>query len=203
MENNESKINEQIDVEKENNEENNEFKISEINNIKKDDLYKYNYYLASLNKNLGMLIASLFILGFGIYGIIADEKDAKHLVVNSLFIALGVLGILLVFVFSKLIIKKKVDKLKLEDLEPVEVTLSKEGILYKFVNEAQNEGQTIQPFTWNEVSRVVLKDEYIYIHMVDHVNVLLITRRDLTNPDFIKCLEDMLAPKKRFFDKTK
>ena len=47
----------------------NKKEIKEIIHITKDDLYHFNLYLSSLNKNLGMVVGGIVILFFGIYGI--------------------------------------------------------------------------------------------------------------------------------------
>ena len=50
--------------------------IKEVLNIKRDDIYNFNIYLASLNKNLGMVFAGSIIVLLGIYGVIFDGQDA-------------------------------------------------------------------------------------------------------------------------------
>lgn len=171
----------------------------QVVNIKRDDLYNFNLYLASLNKNFGLLLGGTIILIFGIYGLFNDGKE--NIPVNIVICLLGLMSYLFVFVISKIILKKKIMKLNLDDMPPVEVTLSDEGILYKFRDEVNNEGKVFNPFKWNEVSRVVLTNEYIYIHLIDHRTVLLVTTRDLESDEFIEYIKDKTLTNKRFFDK--
>lgn len=178
-------------------ENNNE--IKQVINIKRDDLYNFNIYLASLNKNLGLLLGGTIILIFGIYGLFNDGSE--NIPINIVICILGLMSYLFVFVISKLIIKKKIMKLNLDDMPPVEVILSEDGILYKFKDEVNNEGKEFLPFKWNEISRAIVTKEYIYIHMIDHRTVLLITRRDLETDEFIEYMKNKLLPVKRFFEK--
>ena len=173
----------------------------EVIHITKDDLYKFNIYLAGLNKNLGMLVGGIFILAFGIYGLFKDGIEALWM--NILLCLMGVLGILFALVFYKLLVKRKIRKLNLTDLEDVEVTLSEKGVLYKFADETLNEGKEFYPFVWTEISRAVVTNEYIYIHMIDRRTVILINVRDIKNQEFISYLKEKLLPLKRYFDKTK
>lgn len=171
----------------------------EIINIKKDDLYKFNLYLASLHKNLGVLLGGTIIFIFGLYGIFNDGNDA--LAVNIFICFLGLLSYLFVFVISKMIIKRRINKLDLTDMPPVEVTLSDEGVLYKFRDEIDNNGHNFYPFAWKEISRVVVTKDYLYMHMIDHRTVLLITLRDIDDNNFIEYIKEQLLPLKRYFDK--
>lgn len=171
----------------------------QVINIKKDDLYNFNLYLASLNKNLGVLMGGTIIFIFGLYGIFNDGKEA--LFVNIFICILGLLSYLFVFVISKLIIKRKIKKLNLEDMPAVEVTLNDDGILYKFKDEVNNEGKEFYPFAWKEVSRAVVTNDYLYIHMIDRRTVLLIIMKDIDNNEFIDYIKDKLLPVKRYYDK--
>lgn len=175
--------------------------IKEILNIKKEDLYNFNIYLASLNKNLGTLVVATFVIVLGIYGICTESKE--KILFNAFYCILGILGYLYVFVFMKLIIKNKINKLKLEDLPPVEITLNSNGILYKFYDEQENEGKEFYPFSFKEVSRAVITNDYIYIHMIDKRTVLLVPMKDLKSDSVIEYLKEKLSPEKRYFDKRK
>ena len=115
----------------------NKKEIKEVIHITKDDLYRFNLYLASLNKNLGMVVGGIVILFFGIYGIFTD--DLNVLWMNILLCVMGIIGLLFAFVFYKILVKHKIKKLDLQDLDDVEVTLNEDGILYKFRDEVLNE----------------------------------------------------------------
>lgn len=175
--------------------------VKEILYIKKQDLYNFNLYLASLNKNYGTLLVATFVIFLGVYGIITGPKE--DLVMNILFCAFGVFGYVYVLLLMKFVIRNKINKLKIEDLEPVELTINEDGVLYKFADEKNNEGKEFYPFSWKEISRAVIVDDYIYLHMIDHRTVILITRKDLRNNDTIQYLQLKLEPMKRFFDKRK
>ena len=175
--------------------------VKEILYIKKQDLYNFNLYLASLNKNYGTLLVATFVIFLGVYGIITGPKE--DLVMNILFCAFGVFGYVYVLLLMKFVIRNKINKLKIEDLEPVELTINEDGVLYKFADEKNNEGKEFYPFSWKEISRAVVVDDYIYLHMIDHRTVILITRKDLRNNDTIQYLQLKLEPMKRFFDKRK
>ncbi len=174
-------------------------KISIVVNITKEDLYKYNLYLAKGNKNIGMIIASSFILLCGIYGLIFEKHELRNILLNSLLLILGILGYLLVFVFEKLITKRRIKKLKLADLKPVNVTLSAEGILYCFLDEKDD--PRYKPFSYSDIYKVVLTDEYIYVHSKDRSGVLLIPTIDLKDDAFINYLKNALAPFNSLVDK--
>ena len=105
----------------------NKKEIKEVIHITKDDLYRFNLYLASLNKNLGMVVGGIVILFFGIYGIFTD--DLNVLWMNILLCVMGIIGLLFAFVFYKILVKHKIKKLDLQDLDDVEVTLNEDGIL--------------------------------------------------------------------------
>lgn len=177
----------------------NKKEIKEIIHITKDDLYHFNLYLSSLNKNLGIVVGGIVILFFGIYGIFTDELSVLWM--NILLCIMGIVGILFAFVFYKILVKHKIKKLDLKDLDDVEVTLNEDGILYKFHDEVLNEGKEFYPFAWKEVSRAVVTNDYIYIHMIDRRTVILITTKDIQNEEFIEYLKEKLIPLKRYFDK--
>ncbi len=177
----------------------NKKEIKEVIHITKDDLYRFNLYLASLNKNLGMVVGGIVILFFGIYGIFTD--DLNVLWMNILLCVMGIIGLLFAFVFYKILVKHKIKKLDLQDLDDVEVTLNEDGILYKFRDEVLNEGKEFYPFAWKEISRAIVTNDYIYIHMIDRRTVILITVKYIQNEEFIVYLKDKLMPLKRYFDK--
>lgn len=179
----------------------NKKEIKEVIHITKDDLYRFNLYLASLNKNLGMVVGGIVILFFGIYGIFTD--DLNVLWMNILLCVMGIIGLLFAFVFYKILVKHKIKKLDLQDLDDVEVTLNEDGILYKFRDEVLNEGKEFYPFAWKEISRAIVTNDYIYIHMIDRRTVILITVKDIQNEEFIVYLKDKLMPLKRYFVKDK
>lgn len=179
----------------------NKKEIKEVIHITKDDLYRFNLYLASLNKNLGMVVGGIVILFFGIYGIFTD--DLNVLWMNILLCVMGIIGLLFAFVFYKILVKHKINKLDLQDLDDVEVTLNEDGILYKFRDEVLNEGKEFYPFAWKEISRAIVTNDYIYIHMIDRRTVILITVKYIQNEEFIVYLKDKLMPLKRYLIKDK
>lgn len=163
---------------------------SEIVNIKKEDLYNFNMYLAGMHKNFGLLVGGTFIFGIGVWGLINDGPEA--LLVNIVICLLGLMSYFFVFVVSKLMVKRKIKALKLEDMPPVEITLSDEGVLYKFENEENNQGHTFYPFSWKEVLKCVMNKDYLFIHMIDRRTVLLVTLRDIKSKNFLDYLEKKL-----------
>ena len=146
-----------------------------------------------------MVVGGIVILFFGIYGIFTD--DLNVLWMNILLCVMGIIGLLFAFVFYKILVKHKIKKLDLKDVDDVEVTLNEDGILYKFRDEVLNEGKEFYPFAWKEISRAIVTNDYIYIHMIDRRTVILITVKDIQNEEFIVYLKDKLMPLKRYFDK--
>ncbi len=173
--------------------------LREILYIKKEDMRKFNLYLASLNKNLGMVLAGSVIAILGIYGLFTSGKE--DLFINILTIVLGVVGLLFPLFFNKLIFTTKINKMEFEDLEPVEVVVSKEGMLYRFVSE--KDSQEFLPYKWTEMLRAVEKDNYLYIHLSDRRSVIIITLDDLENPEFLEFIKRELIPLKRYLVRKK
>lgn len=173
--------------------------IKEVLNIKRDDIYNFNLYLASLNKNLGMVFAGSIIVLLGIYGVMFDGQDA--LLLNILIIVVGLIGIALPFVLNKYIIRRKIRKIDFEDLPPVEVTLNEEGILYRYINE--KDAKDLLPFAWSEILRAVEKDDYIYIHLMDKRSIMIITLKDVNEEAFKAYLKEKLDPQRRYFETKK
>lgn len=167
--------------------------------ITKDDIYKFNLYLSTLNKNLGMIMASTFIIILGIIGLIKDGSDA--LLLNLLTLFLGILGMLFIFVFNKLLIKRKIQKMDFDDLEPIEVTLNDEGILYRY--ESEMDKTDIMPYRWDMILRAVIVEEYAYIHLYDRRSIIIITLRDTNKDEVIEILKNKLAFQKRYFERKK
>lgn len=168
-------------------------------NIKKDDMRNLNLYLASLNKNLGMVLAGGVIFALGIYGLITGGE--ANLVLNILTVILGLIGIIHPLCFNKLIIKAKIKKIEFEDLEPVEVTVNDEGILYQFVSE--KETKDLKPCLWSQILRVVETNDYLYVHLADRRSVMIIILRDIVNPQFTQFIKDKMVKAKRYITKTK
>ncbi len=173
--------------------------LKEILNIKKEDMRNFNLYLASLNKNLGMLLAGSVIAILGIYGLFTGGKE--ELLINIITIVLGVAGLLFPLLFNKFIFTAKINKMEFEDLEPVEVVVSEEGMLYRFVSE--KDSQEFLPYKWTEMLRAVEKDKYLYIHLSDRRSVIIITLEDLQNPEFLEFIKRKLIPLKRYLARKK
>ncbi len=172
---------------------------SAVTFIKRQDLIDFNLYLGSRSKSYGILIGGALMLGFGVYGFITEK--AENLATNILFCLLGILSFLFVFVFSKIILKKRILKLDLSDMPPVEVVVSNEGILYRFEEEARNEGQEMLPFGWHLVHRVVASENHIYIHMVDYRTVLLLVKSDVENTKAYSYLKEKIQTENKWIEK--
>lgn len=182
--------------------EENQNKITMVQHLKREDLIIFNMYLATLSKNIGTLILGAFCIFFGIYGLCTEGVN-EHLVYNILFIVLGVVSILFSLVFSKWIAKAKIMKKKLQDLEPIYVQLSEEGILYCFQTELEDSTKKVDAIPWSYITKAVVKKEYIYIHLVDKTVVLVIKKSDIQNDAFIPYIKEKLLPLKKYVETKK
>lgn len=177
-------------------------KITMVQHLKREDLITFNMYLATLSKNIGTLILGTFCIFFGIYGL-CTEGINQHLVYNILFIVLGVVSILFSLVFSKWIAKAKIMKKNLQDLEPIYVQLSEDGLLYCFQTELDDATKMVDAIPWSYITKAIVKKDYIYIHLVDKTVVLLIKKSDIQNDAFIPYLKEKLLPLKRYIESKK
>lgn len=177
-------------------------KLTMVQHLKKEDLIAFNMYLATLSKNIGTLILGTFCIFFGIYGF-CTEGVKEHFVYNILFVVLGVVSILFSLVFSKWIAKARVMKKNLQDLAPIYVQLSEEGILYCFETEISDETKNVDAIPWSYITKVVVKKEYIYIHLADKTVVLLIKKSDIQDDAFIPYIKEKLFPLKRYIETKK
>ena len=174
-------------------------KYSATTYIKTQDLKDFNYYLGTGRKSFGLLIGGVLLVAFGGYGLITEpSENVKN---NVLLCILGVVSLLFVFVFSKLILKERIKKLDLSDMPAVEIVVSDEGIVYKFEDEKNNEGHDIIPFAWNLVDKCVVKENHIYIHMVDYRTVLLVVKSDIENTKVYTYIKDKMQAASKWIEK--
>lgn len=182
--------------EKNTKEESNQIKITTYIDI--PDLYSFNRYIISRNKNISSIIFGIVFLIYGIWDICIHKQE--NLVIDSIAMAFGVLFILYAFVFYKLMMMAKVKKLDLKKLDPIDVIVSDEGILYELSTEKD---EKYIPYAWNLISKVRESDDYIYIHLIDKRTILLIRKEDITNSSFIPFLKSKLALNKYVVIKSK
>ena len=174
-------------------------KYSATTYIKTQDLKDFNYYLGTMRKSYGLLIGGILLIAFGGYGLISEpSENVKN---NILLCVLGVVSLLFVFVFSKLILKERIKKLDLSDMPAVTIVVSEEGIIYKFENEENNEGHDIIPFAWHLVDRCVELKNHIYIHMVDYRTVLLVIKSDVENTRAYEYLKEKVQAVGKWLEK--
>lgn len=177
---------------------NNENKvIKETINVKKEDIYNFNMYLMTLNKNLGLLVVGVAFIILGIYGLVDKKND--EMLYDILTIVVGVLGILFATVVNKLILKRQIKKMTFEDMPPIEITADDKGILYKYIDE-KNQKEYL-PYRWNEILRVVKTKDYIFVHINDRRSIMLITIRDLESDDLINLFKNKLLFQKKYIEK--
>lgn len=171
--------------------EENQNKVKIITNIKKQDLYNFNMYIISRNKNISSIIFGAVFILWAIVDICLHKQQG--LVGNIIIIVIGILFILYKFVFFKLMMMKKVNKLDLQDLEPIDVELTDEGILYQLEKEVE---ENYNPYAWNLIAKVVESDYYLFIHLIDRRTILFIKKEDITNSEFILFLQEKVESKK-------
>lgn len=171
--------------------EENQNKIKITTNIKKQDLYNFNMYIISRNKNIsGVIFGVVFIL-WAIYDICLHKQQG--LIGNIIIIIIGVMFILYKFVFFKQMMLKKVKKLDLQDLEPIDVELTEEGLLYQLEKETT---ENYVPYAWNLVAKIVESDYYLFVHLIDRRTILLIKKEDITNNEFISFIKGKVDEKR-------
>ena len=88
---------------------------------------------------------------------------------------------------------RKVKKLNLQKLEPIDVTINDEGILYELKSEKD---EKYEPYAWNLISKIVESDYYIYIHLIDKRTILLICKKDITDDTFVSFMKTKVSEKK-------
>ncbi len=166
-------------------EESNQIKITTYIDV--PDLYSFNQYIISRNKNISSIIFGIVFFVYAIWDICIHKKE--NLVIDSIAMAFGVGFILYAFVFYKLMMMAKVKKLDLKKLDPIDVIVSDDGILYEL--SAEKDEKYI-PYAWNLVSKVRESENYIYIHLIDKRTILLIRKEDITDSAFILFLKSKL-----------
>ncbi len=197
MENNQNELQtqEKVIVENINEEDTNKEQITITTYIDETDLYHLNMYLISRNKNLSSII---FGIVFIIWAICLHGKT--DLVWNIVICILGILFILYALLFYKILMVRKVKKLNLQKLEPIDVTINDEGILYELKSEKD---EKYEPYAWNLISKIVESDYYIYIHLIDKRTILLICKKDITDDTFVSFMKTKISEKKYKVMKSK
>lgn len=172
--------------------ENNEIKA--LLHINKEDIYEYNLYVLKTQKHIGNIIPSLIFIILGIIGLITDEKTKKAIILNIVLILIGIVGYFLLKFIPILLLKQKLKKRITDDLPPVEIKLSDDGILYQYEKENQSSEKPISPFLWQEVSKVVITNHILYIHFTSRI-FLVVTMKDIDPDLFISYLKTKVADK--------
>lgn len=162
------------------------------------DLYSFNRYIISRNKNISSIIFGIIFFVYGILDIRIHKQE--NLVIDMIAMVFGVLFILYAFVFYKLMMMAKVKKMDLKKLDPIDVIVSDEGLLYELSTEKD---EKYIPYAWNLISKVRESNDYIYIHLIDKRTVLLIRKEDITDSTFIPFLKSKLPMNKYIIIKSK
>lgn len=171
--------------------EENQKKIKIITNIKKQDLYNFNMYIISRNKNISSIIFGVVFILWAIVDICLHKQQG--LIGNIIIIVIGILFILYKFVFFRLMMIKKVKRLDLQDLEPIEVELTDVGLLYQLEKETE---EKYTPYAWNLIAKVVESDLYLFVHLIDRRTILLVKKEDITNDMFVSFLQEKIDSKR-------
>lgn len=200
MENNQNELQtqEKVIVENINKEDTNKEQITITTHIDETDLYHLNMYLISRNKNLSSIIFGIVFIIWAIWDICLHGKTG--LVWNIVICILGILFILYALLFYKILMVRKVKKLNLQKLEPIDVTINDEGILYELKSEKD---EKYEPYAWNLISKIVESDYYIYIHLIDKRTILLICKKDITDDTFVSFMKTKISEKKYKVMKSK
>lgn len=200
MENNQNELQtqEKVIVENINKEDTNKEQITITTYIDETDLYHLNMYLISRNKNLSSIIFGIVFIIWAIWDICLHGKTG--LVWNIVICILGILFILYALLFYKILMVRKVKKLNLQKLEPIDVTINDEGILYELKSEKD---EKYEPYAWNLISKIVESDYYIYIHLIDKRTILLICKKDITDDTFVSFMKTKISEKKYKVMKSK
>lgn len=200
MENNQNELQTQkkVIVENINEEDTNKEQITITTHIDETDLYHLNMYLISRNKNLSSIIFGIVFIIWAIWDICLHGKTG--LVWNIVICILGILFILYALLFYKILMVRKVKKLNLQKLEPIDVTINDEGILYELKSEKD---EKYEPYAWNLISKIVESDYYIYIHLIDKRTILLICKKDITDDTFVSFMKTKVSEKKYKVMKSK
>lgn len=190
MEYNQNEIQTQEKTEMENTNEKRDDKerITITTHIDETDLYYLNMYIIDKNKNISSIIFGIVFIVWAIWDICLHGKQG--LIGNIIICILGVLFVLYALFFYKMLMIKKVKKLDLQKLEPIEVTIDDEGILYELESEKE---EKYTPYAWNLVSKAVESDYYIYIHLIDKRTILFIRKKDITNDLFLPFLKGKIS----------
>lgn len=200
MENNQNELQtqEKVIVENINEEDTNKEQIMITTHIDETDLYHLNMYLISRNKNLSSIIFGIVFIIWAIWDICLHGETG--LVWNIVICILGILFILYALLFYKILMVRKVKKLNLQKLEPIDVTINDEGILYELKSEKD---EKYEPYAWNLISKIVESDYYIYIHLIDKRTILLICKKDITDDTFVSFMKTKVSEKKYKVMKSK
>lgn len=200
MENNQNELQtqEKVIVENINEEDTNKEQITITTHIDETDLYHLNMYLISRNKNLSSIIFGIVFIIWAIWDICLHGKTG--LVWNIVICILGILFILYALLFYKILMVRKVKKLNLQKLEPIDVTINDGGILYELKSEKD---EKYEPYAWNLISKIVESDYYIYIHLIDKRTILLICKKDITGDTFVSFMKTKVSEKKYKVMKSK
>lgn len=190
------KVEEEKKQEEDTKETSNQIKITTYIDV--PDLYSFNRYIISRNKNISSIIFGIIFFVYGIWDICIHKQE--NLVIDIIAMAFGVLFILYTFVFYKLMMMAKVKKMNLKKLDPIDVIVSDEGLLYELSTEKD---EKYIPYAWNLISKVRESDNYIYIHLIDKRTILLIKKEDITDSTFIPFLKSKLSMNKYIIIKSK
>ncbi len=168
--------------------DNNQEKIKIITNLDENDIYNLNIYVLNMTKNITSIIFGVVFIVWSIWDIIIYKQE--KLLLNIIVCLIGFLFITYSLFLFKFLRRKKLNKITFSKMEPLEVILSKDGILYQY--EKENE-QNYTPYSWNLINKVCETNKYIFIHLIDKKTILQIKKSDILDEKFTEYIKGNIS----------